>query len=110
MRTWQAAFGVLALLAGCDRRHDGEVTRSGTDTIVRNSTVKDTTIVRADTSIDVDTVSHTDHTPRGADHAADSAAAGTLKWGPSPAGLPKGARAAVVRGDPSKAGPFTLRA
>ena len=110
MRTWQAAFGVLALLAGCDRRHDQEATRSGTDTIIRSSTVKDTTIVRADTSIDVDTVRHADHTPRGAEDSAESAASGTLRWGPSPPGLPKGARAAVVRGDPSKAGPFTLRA
>ena len=110
MRTWQAAVGVLALLAGCDRRHDQEATRSGTDTVIRSSTVKDTTIVRADTSIDVDTVRHTDHTALKAEDSVESPASGTLRWGPSPAGLPKGARAAVVRGDPSKAGPFTLRA
>ena len=110
MRTWQAAFGVLALLAGCDRRHDQEATRSGTDTIIRSSTVKDTTIVQADTSIDVDTVRHTDHTALKAEDSVESTPSGTLRWGPSPAGLPKGARAAVVRGDPSKAGPFTLRA
>ena len=110
MKTWQAAFGVLALLAGCDRRHDQEATRSGTDTIIRSSTVKDTTIVQADTSIDVDTVRHTDHSAPGAEDSAKSPASATLRWGPSPAGLPKGARGAVVRGDPSKAGPFTLRA
>jgi hypothetical protein len=33
-----------------------------------------------------------------------------LKWGGTPPGLPPGARATVLEGDPSKAGPFTLRA
>ena len=101
------ALAVLVPLAGCDRRHDQEATRSGTDTIIRSATVKDTTVVRADTSIDVDTVRQTDHIAAGAD---DSAGAESLTWGPSPPGLPAGSRAAVVRGDPSKAGPFTLRA
>ena len=32
-----------------------------------------------------------------------------LKWGPAPAILPPGARLAVLEGDPSKAGPFTMR-
>jgi hypothetical protein len=32
-----------------------------------------------------------------------------LAWGPPPAGLPTGARYAVVSGDPTKAGPFTVR-
>src|SRR5687768_5444315 len=32
-----------------------------------------------------------------------------LKWGPAPAILPAGARLAVLEGDPSKAGPFTMR-
>jgi quercetin dioxygenase-like cupin family protein len=31
-----------------------------------------------------------------------------LTWGPAPAVFPKGAKMAVVRGDPSKAGPFTV--
>jgi quercetin dioxygenase-like cupin family protein len=30
------------------------------------------------------------------------------KWGPAPAVFPKGARMAVVSGDPSKPGPFTV--
>ena len=107
MRTWLAAFGVLALISGCDRRHDQETTRSGTDTIIRSSTVKDTTIVQADTSIDVDTLRKTGHIAAGDE---DTAATGPLEWGPQPLGLPAGGRAAVVRGDPSKAGPFTLRA
>jgi mannose-6-phosphate isomerase-like protein (cupin superfamily) len=32
-----------------------------------------------------------------------------VTWGPGPAALPAGAQAAVLEGDPSKAGPFTLR-
>src|SRR6266487_6369477 len=32
-----------------------------------------------------------------------------LSWGPAPAILPAGARLAVLEGDPSKAGPFTMR-
>ena len=35
--------------------------------------------------------------------------AADTKWGEGPAFLPKGVQAAVVYGDPSKAGPFTLR-
>jgi hypothetical protein len=33
-----------------------------------------------------------------------------LKWVDAPPGLPKGARVAVLEGDPAKAGPFTMRA
>jgi hypothetical protein len=106
MRTWLGAFGVLALLVGCDRRHDQEVSRSGIDTIIRSSTVKDTTIVHADTSVDVDTLSKTSHIAAG---AADSVGPGTLNWVRQPPGLPSGGRLAVVRGDPSKAGPFIIR-
>jgi quercetin dioxygenase-like cupin family protein len=32
-----------------------------------------------------------------------------LNWGPAPAILPAGARLAVLDGDPSKAGPYTMR-
>jgi quercetin dioxygenase-like cupin family protein len=32
-----------------------------------------------------------------------------LTWGPAPAILPAGARLAVLEGDPSKAGPYTMR-
>lgn len=106
MRTWLGALGVLALVAGCDRRPGQETSRSGTDTTIRSSTVKDTTIVHADTTIDVDTVRHTSHIPAGAE---DSVKGVALKWGPQPPGLPEGAQAAVVEGDPSKAGPFVVR-
>jgi hypothetical protein len=40
---------------------------------------------------------------------ADTASEGGLTWGPAPPGLPTGSRAAVVSGDPTKAGPFTIR-
>ena len=32
-----------------------------------------------------------------------------MQWGPAPPMLPKGARIAVLQGDPGKAGPFVLR-
>lgn len=49
--------------------------------------------------------------------AADTPAAGgaqtltpdQLKWGDGPPNLPKGAKMAVLQGDPTKDGPFTLR-
>ncbi len=37
------------------------------------------------------------------------APAGTEKWGPAPPVLPPGARLAVLEGDPTQAGPFTMR-
>jgi hypothetical protein len=105
MRTWLGAVGVLALLVGCEKRHD-QATRSGTDTVIRSATVKDTAIVRADTAVAVDTVRKTQRT---AARAEDTAGTAALQWGPQPPGLPAGGRAAVMRGDPSKAGPFTIR-
>ena len=33
-----------------------------------------------------------------------------IKWGPAPPSLPAGAKVAVLTGDPSKAGPYVLRA
>src|SRR6478672_4204754 len=41
-------------------------------------------------------------------HVATNSA--SLKWGAAPDALPKGASMAVVAGDPSKTGPFVLRA
>ena len=32
-----------------------------------------------------------------------------IQWGPAPASLPAGARAAILEGNPSEPGPFTLR-
>jgi hypothetical protein len=60
------AIAVLALLGGCNNRRDRDTgaldhERSGTDTSIQSSTIKDTTVVKADTSIDVDTVKKTDN-------------------------------------------------
>jgi quercetin dioxygenase-like cupin family protein len=43
------------------------------------------------------------------DHKAQVTAPDAIQWGPAPAVLPKGAQAAVLSGDPGKAGPFTVR-
>ena len=56
MRMLPGATAALVLLAACDRRDQQETTRSGVDTAITSSSVKDTTVVRADTSVDVDTV------------------------------------------------------
>ena len=40
--------------------------------------------------------------------AAPAAKPAALQWGPAPAVFPKGARMAVVSGDPGKAAPFTV--
>jgi hypothetical protein len=67
MRSILAAFFVLALVTGCEnRRADNETgaadeDRSGVDTLIETERIQDTTIVTADTSIDVDTVEKTDH-------------------------------------------------
>ena len=42
-------------------------------------------------------------------HPAAKKAAAALKWGPAPDVFPKGARMAVVSGDPSQAAPFAVR-
>ena len=34
---------------------------------------------------------------------------GDIKWGDAPPSLPKGAKLAVLNGDPGKSGPFTIR-
>ena len=34
---------------------------------------------------------------------------GDIKWGDAPPNMPKGAKVAVLYGDPGKAGPFTMR-
>jgi hypothetical protein len=60
-----AGLTVVALLGGCKKAdHDtGALNddRTGIDTVVKSGTVKDTTVVKADTNIDVDTMKHTDH-------------------------------------------------
>jgi glutamate formiminotransferase len=61
--------GALLAAVGCKRADanadagDGEHTRTGTDTVVTTTPVKDTTIVKADTNIAVDTLKKTDNVP-----------------------------------------------
>jgi hypothetical protein len=66
MKKLAAAIALVTLLGACERKaaddtgaldHD----RSGMDTTIRSSSIKDTTVVKADTSIDVDTVKKTDN-------------------------------------------------
>ena len=51
---------------------------------------------------------------KGKDHVGDKdhvvAKPDDIKWGPAPPGLPAGAKAAVLMGDPGKAVPYVLRA
>ena len=42
-------------------------------------------------------------------HAQSITTPKSTKWGPAPAILPAGAKAAVLDGDPTQSGPFTLR-
>ena len=65
-------LAMLAIAGACKPadRDTGAVDndRSGTDTAISSETVKDTTVIQADTSIDVDTTKKTDH----AEDAKDS--------------------------------------
>jgi type IV pilus biogenesis protein CpaD/CtpE len=66
MRTKLVAAIALLALAGCTKKADRETgamgnDRSGTDTTIESSRIKDTTVVKKDTSINVDTVKKTDH-------------------------------------------------
>jgi anti-sigma factor ChrR (cupin superfamily) len=46
---------------------------------------------------------------KAAKHEAIVVPAGTATWGPAPAILPAGAQLAVLEGDPTAPGPFTMR-
>jgi hypothetical protein len=107
MRMLLGATAALVLLAACERRAHDETTRSGVETVITSSTVKDTTVVRSDTSVDVDTVRRASGTIT---VTRDSAGRAALTWGRQPPGLPAGARVAVVWGNPTKPGPFTIQA
>ena len=60
-----AGLAIMALLGGCKKadRDTGALKddRAGVDTSVKSGTIKDTTVVKADTNIDVDTLKKTDH-------------------------------------------------
>ena len=73
MRKQLAVTLAMVALAGACKPADRDTgavdnDRSGTDTVVSSETVKDTTVIQADTSIDVDTTKKTDH----AEDAKDS--------------------------------------
>jgi hypothetical protein len=69
MQKTLAALLLLALAAGCENRRadtDAETgaaegDRTGVDTVIQTERVQDTTLIRADTTIDVDTLKQTDH-------------------------------------------------
>jgi hypothetical protein len=74
MKKIVAALAVVALLGACDRRADHDTgavnddnDRAGVDTSIKSSSVKDTTIVKADTNIDVDTLKKTDNIKKSKD-------------------------------------------
>ena len=61
-----AALAMMALLGGCQKRDTDtgalDRDRAGVDTVIQSNAVKDTTVVKADTNIDVDTLKKTDNT------------------------------------------------
>jgi hypothetical protein len=88
MRTTFVSLATAILVLGCSGRSDRTPNRE--------------TGAAADQSR-TDTMSSASTAP------ADTASTGGLTWGPAPPALPSGARVAVVSGDPTKAGPFTIR-
>jgi hypothetical protein len=66
MREQLAAILAIVALSGACREADRDTgavneDRAGVDTLVESETVKDTTVITADTSIEVDTVEKTDN-------------------------------------------------
>jgi uncharacterized lipoprotein NlpE involved in copper resistance len=68
MRSKLVAAIALLTLAGCNQRKNetgavggGDTSRVGVDTAIQSSRIKDTTVVKKDTSVDVDTTKKTDH-------------------------------------------------
>jgi hypothetical protein len=60
------ALALMALLGGCQKRDTDagalDKDQAGVDTSIQTNSVKDTTVVKADTNIDVDTLKKTDNT------------------------------------------------
>ncbi len=59
MITLVAALGAVAASTACKGGSDSTV--KGVDTVVKTTQVRDTTVVKADTTIHVDTVKNTSH-------------------------------------------------
>jgi hypothetical protein len=91
MRTTLATLCLLLLLGGCERRGDrdtaAELDRPDGDTTGTTDVARD---------------------PAAVDTPARDTTGPALEWRPPPF-LPAGARAAVLEGDPTKAGPFRIR-
>jgi hypothetical protein len=65
-RELAAGLAIVALLGGCKAKSDRDTgalksDSAGVDTTIRSGTVKDTTVVKSDTNIDVDTTKKTEH-------------------------------------------------
>ena len=56
-----AAFGAIATVTACNK--GGESTTKGVDTMVTSTKVRDTTVVKSDTTVHTDTVKKTNHVP-----------------------------------------------
>jgi len=65
MRKLATALAIMALIGGCKPRNNGDTgavnDHAGVDTSIKSGTVKDTTVVKADTNVDVDTTKQTNH-------------------------------------------------
>jgi len=65
MRKLAAALAIMALMGGCKQNNRNPDTgavndRAGVDTSIKSGTVKDTTVVKTDTNVNVDTTKKTD--------------------------------------------------
>jgi hypothetical protein len=58
-----AAFGVVVGSTACKGDRSGDSTVKSVDTMVTTTKVRDTTVVKADTTVHVDTVKKTQHAP-----------------------------------------------
>jgi hypothetical protein len=58
-----AAFGAIVISTACKGDHAGDNTAKGVDTMVTTTKVRDTTVVKSDTTVHLDTVKKTSHVP-----------------------------------------------
>ena len=56
-----ATVGASVLSSACKGDHAGDNPANGVDTMVTSTKVRDTTVVKSDTTIHTDTVKKTDH-------------------------------------------------
>ncbi|MBK5188904.1 MAG: hypothetical protein JJD97_11725 [Gemmatimonadaceae bacterium] len=63
LATAVTVFGVILSSTACKNDRSGTMTEKSVDTSVVTTKVRDTTIVKADTTVHVDTVKQTHHVP-----------------------------------------------